>query len=55
MVVGPAALSEILISDRGEKTYDSSGFIIHTLREGILTSRPIIYSEGRKLIKIKPF
>jgi Icc protein len=51
IIVGSAALSEVLINDKVSKTYDTSGFMIHTIRDNVLTSRPIIYSEGRKLIK----
>jgi Icc protein len=51
IVVGPAALSELLINDKEKRLYDASGFTIHTLQENTLTSRPLIYSEGKKLIK----
>jgi Icc protein len=53
-VVGPAALSESLLSTKESKTYDSSGFTIHTLHGDDLTTRPVIYSDGRSLIRTTP-
>jgi len=53
-VVGPAVLSESLLSTKESKTYDSSGFTIHTLHGDNLTTRPVIYSEGRSLISTTP-
>ena len=54
IIVGPAALSESLINSKVSKTYNASGFTIHTLKENTLTSRPVTYSDGRKLIKTTP-
>jgi Icc protein len=53
-IVGPAVLSELLINAEESKTYDSSGFTIHTIHADTLTTRPVIYSNGRRLIGTKP-
>ena len=50
-VTGSAALSELEIREREHRFYDSSGFNILTYHDGALTVRPVIYSDGRKLIK----
>jgi Icc protein len=54
IIVGPAALSESLMNSKVSKTYNASGFTIHTLKENTLISRPVTFSEGRKLIKTTP-
>lgn len=54
IIVGPAALSEALYNDRETRTYDASGFTIHTLIGNRLTSRPLCNSGNRELIKTTP-
>jgi len=49
-IIGCAALSELFIGMKEYMTYDSSGFSIYTLRGSALTVRPIIYTEGRRLV-----
>jgi Icc protein len=44
-------LSELVLSERESRVYDSSGFNVLTYRDGSLTVRPVIYSEGRRLVK----
>lgn len=54
IIVGPAALSDALYTDTESRIYDASGFTIHMLIDDRLTTRPIYYSESRKLIKTTP-
>jgi len=52
-IVGCAALSELFIGMKEYRTYDSSGFTQYTLHEDQITVRPVIYTEGRPLIKTR--
>ncbi len=54
-LVSSAALSEGFIGMDSSYTYASSGFNQYTLRGGQIVIRPIIYSDGRKLITKKLF
>jgi 3',5'-cyclic AMP phosphodiesterase CpdA len=49
-VIGCAALSEVFFGMDEYMTYDSSGFTVYTLSGGTLTVRPVIYTEGRRLV-----
>jgi len=49
-VIGCAVLSEVIFGMKEYMTYDSSGFTMYTLRGGTLTVRPIIYTEGSRLV-----
>ena len=53
-VVGSGALSELEIREKEARIYDSSGFNIVTYSDDVLTVRPVICSDGRKLIKTVP-
>jgi len=50
-VMGCGALSESVITEKEVRTYDSSGFNVISYNNGSLTVRPVIYSDGRQLIK----
>jgi 3',5'-cyclic AMP phosphodiesterase CpdA len=52
-IVGCAALSEAFFERKIYRTYDSSGFTQYTLHEDQITVRPVIYTEGRPLIKTR--
>jgi Icc protein len=53
-VTGSAALSEVVATERSLRFYDSSGFGVLTYHDGALNIRPIVYSEGRRLMKETP-
>jgi 3',5'-cyclic AMP phosphodiesterase CpdA len=50
-VVGCAVLSELYIGMNAREIYNSSGFTQYTLQEDQFTVRPVIYTEGRPLIR----
>jgi 3',5'-cyclic-AMP phosphodiesterase len=50
-VTGCAALSEVVETRRSQRVYDSSGFVVLTWDKGMLTVRPVVYSEGRRLVR----
>lgn len=50
-VMGCGTLSELVLSNCESRVYDSSGFNILSYRNGAITVRPVIYSEGRRLVK----
>jgi 3',5'-cyclic AMP phosphodiesterase CpdA len=54
-ILGSSTLSEMSIIGRYYNLYDASGFNVLTYHNGVLTVRPIAYSEGRKLIKKQDF
>lgn len=53
-VIGCGALSEVVLSDRESSVYDSSGFNVLNYDNDSLTVRPVLFSEGRRLVKRVP-
>jgi 3',5'-cyclic AMP phosphodiesterase CpdA len=53
-VIGCACLSELVISEQELRIYDASGFTVLTYDDGALTVRPVVHSQGRRLIKTIP-
>jgi Icc protein len=51
-VTACGVLSETVLSERESRAYDSSGFNIFTYLNGQITVRPVIYSEGRRLVRV---
>lgn len=45
-------LSELVQTERESRVYDSSGFNILAYRNGSITVRPVIHSEGKRLARV---
>jgi 3',5'-cyclic AMP phosphodiesterase CpdA len=53
-IIGCACFSELVITEQERRVYDASGFTVLTYDEGALTVRPVMYSDGRRLVKRIP-